>query len=74
MEKYKANPEALIPLLLKQESLKICVAGGPGPDMIAYISTWGYGLSYFVTKPIKLPRNWKNLLDKHKGWESPIVK
>ena len=74
IEKHKADPDAPVPLLLKPESLKICVAGGPGPDMIAYIGTWGYGPSQFVTKPIKLPANWNKLLRKYKGWESPTVK
>jgi hypothetical protein len=74
IEKHKADPDAPVPLLLKPESLKICVSGGPGPDMIAYIGTWGYGPSQFVTKPIKLPANWNKLLRKYKGWESPTVK
>ena len=74
MEKCKADPETLVPLLLKPESLKICVAGGPGPGVIAYMGTWGEGPSYFVTKAIKLPQNWKDLLEKHKGGESPIVR
>jgi hypothetical protein len=74
MERHKADPNALVPLLLKPESLKICVAGGPGPDMIAYIGTWGYGPSQFVTKPIELPGNWCNLLSKYKGWDSPTIK
>jgi hypothetical protein len=74
IEKHKADPDALVPILLKPESLKICVAGGPGPDMIAYIGTWGYGSSQFVTKPINLPGNWQSLLTKYKGWESPTVK
>jgi hypothetical protein len=42
--------------------------------MIAYIGTWGYGSSQFVTKPINLPGNWQSLLTKYKGWESPTVK
>ncbi len=74
IEKHQTNPDALVPLLLNPESLKICVTGGPGPDMIAYIGTWGYGPSYFVTKPIKLPANWNNLLNKYTGWGSPTIK
>jgi len=74
MEKCKADPETLVPLLLKPESLKICVAGGPGPGVIAYMGTWGEGPSYLVTKAIKLPQNWKDLLEKHKGGESPVVR
>jgi hypothetical protein len=74
LDKHKADPDAPVPILLGPESLKICVTGGPGPDMIAYISTWGYGPSHFITKPIKLPANWEDLLDKYKGWASPTVK
>jgi hypothetical protein len=73
IEKHKADPEAPVPILLNPESLKICVAGGPGPDMISYIGTWGYGPSYFVTKPIKLPGNWQSLLSKYSGWTSPTI-
>ena len=74
LDKHKADPDAPVPILLGPESLKICVTGGPGPDMIAYISTWGYGPSHFITKPIKLPSNWDDLLDKYKGWASPTIK
>jgi hypothetical protein len=55
-------------------SLKICVSGGPGPDMIAYMGTWGYGPSHFVTKPIHIPQNWQALLARYGGWESPTIK
>jgi hypothetical protein len=74
IDKHKENPDAPVPILLGPESLKICVTGGPGPDMIAYIGTWGYGPSHFITKPIKLPMNWKEILEKNKGWKSPLVK
>jgi hypothetical protein len=74
LEKCQADPETLVPLLLKPDSLKICAAGGPGPGVIAYMGTWGWGPSYFVTKAVKLPQNWGNLLEKHKGGESPIVR
>jgi len=74
IDKHMADPDAPVPILLNPESLKICVTGGPGPDMIAYIGTWGYGPSHFITKPIKLPPNWNELLEKNKGWESPTVK
>ena len=74
VEKHRKDPCAPVPLLLNPESLKICIAGGPGPDMIAYIGTWGYGPSHFVTKPINVPGNWKSLLAKYRGWESPTIK
>ena len=74
IEKCKEDPNALIPLLFKPESIKIVVAGGPGTPFFAYVSTWGFGSSHFVTKSIKLPKNWDNILDKYKGWETPIIK
>ena len=72
--KCKEDPKALVPLLLEPQSIKIVVAGAPVSSIAAYIGTWGYGPAYFVTKPIKLPPNWENLLEKYKGWETPIVK
>ncbi len=73
IQKHKADPEALVPILRSPEKLKIIVTGGPGPDMIAYIGTWGYGPSQFVTKAIDLPGNWNELLTKYGGWTSPTV-
>jgi hypothetical protein len=73
-DRCKAGPETLVPLLAKPENIKICVTGGAGPYGITYTSTFGYGPAHFVTKPIKLPHNWQNLLVKYRGWESPIVK
>ncbi|MFC1904826.1 hypothetical protein ACFLXT_03575 [Chloroflexota bacterium] len=74
IEKGKANPDALVPLFMKPESIKLIVAGAPGPAMIAYVDTWGFGPAHFMTRAIKLPRNWENLLEKHKGWESPTFR
>jgi hypothetical protein len=34
----------------------------------------GYGPSHFITKPIKIPSDWDELLEKYRGWESPTVK
>ncbi len=50
------------------------MAGAPGPAMMAYVSTWGWGLSGFVTRPVRLPRRWDALLEAERGWETPIVK
>jgi len=70
----KAGSDALIPLLAGPGSIRICVTGGAGPYGISYISTFGYGPAHFVTKPITLPKKWKNLLERYEGWESPTVK
>jgi hypothetical protein len=73
-KKCQSDPEALVPLLAGPENIKICVSGGAGPYGITYTSTFGYGAAHFVSKPIKLPENWGKLLEKHTGWESPLVK
>ena len=73
-EKHKSDPTAPVPVFFKPDDLKICVTGGPGPDMIAYIGTWGYGPCHFITKPVKLPKNWNNLLKKYSGWDKPYDK
>lgn len=70
----KSDPAAPVPLLRSPESLKVVVAGGPGPAMMAYVSTWGWGLSHFVTRAVRLPANWEAVLTKERGWETPIVK
>jgi hypothetical protein len=74
VEKCREDSEALVPLLLKPESVKIVVAGAPGPPYCVYIATWGFGPAHFITKAIRLPQIWENLLDKYKGWETPVVK
>ncbi|MDZ7261697.1 MAG: hypothetical protein ONB05_06295 [candidate division KSB1 bacterium] len=74
IEKCQAGPDVLVPLLAGPEHIKICVAGGAGPYGITYTSTFGYGPAHFVTKPIKLPKNWGSLLEKYRGWESPLVR
>ena len=72
--KCRSGPDALMPLLAGPENIKICVSGGAGPFGIAYTGTFGYGAAHFVTKPITLPTNWKEILWKNNGWESPLVK
>jgi hypothetical protein len=74
IEKCKSGPDTLIPLLAGPENIKICVSGGAGPFGITYTSTFGYGAAHFVTKPIRLPVNWTEILEKNRGWESPLVK
>jgi hypothetical protein len=73
-EMCKSGSDTLIPLLAGPGSIRICVTGGAGPYGISYISTFGYGPAHFVTKPIVLPGNWQDLLERNKGWESPTVK
>jgi hypothetical protein len=74
VERAKADPKAPIPLLPAPENLKMIVAGAHGPAMMAYVSTWGWGLSHFVTRPVRLPGHWETLLQREQGWETPLVR
>jgi hypothetical protein len=62
----------LVPVVPKPEDIKILVAGGKGPGCSFMIDRWGFGQSYFVSKEIKLPPNWKKLVKELQGWETPI--
>lgn len=64
--------DGLVPVVPKPEFIKILVAGGKGPGVGFMIDRWGFGQSYFITKEIKLPPNWKQLVKDLKGWETPI--
>jgi hypothetical protein len=74
IKKCQSGPDTLVPILAGPEHIKICVAGGAGPYGITYTSTFGYGAAHFVTKPVKLPSNWRKILKKYSGWESPLIK
>jgi hypothetical protein len=71
-QKYRENPQAPVPLLRAPENLKIIVAGADGPSQMCYVGTWLKAA--FVTKAVKLPGNWNKLLDKYKGWDTPIAR
>jgi hypothetical protein len=64
--------DAMVPVVPKTEDIKIMVAGGRGPGDGFVIDRWGFGNSHFVTKQIKLPPNWKDLVKDLNGWETPI--
>jgi len=64
--------DALVPVVPKPEDIKIIVAGGPGSGVSFMIDSWGFGNSHFVTKEIKVPKNWNSLLKDLGGWETPI--
>jgi len=72
MERCQGDPQAPVPLLRRPESLRVIVAGARVTALFVYVSTWGFGPAYFTTKPIKLPKNWKDVLEQNKGWETPI--
>ena len=73
VQSCREDPNTDVPLLARPESLKLVATGGSGPAMVAYISTWGAGPAYFVTKAIKPPKNWEALLEKYNGWNTPII-
>jgi hypothetical protein len=64
--------DGLVPVVPSPEDIKIIVSGGRGPGSGFFIDRYGFGNSRFVTKEIKLPPNWKELLEDLKGWETPI--
>lgn len=65
--------DALVPVVPKPEDIKIMVAGGKGGGVSFLIDRWGFGNSRYVTKEIKLPKNWDSLLKDLSGWETPIT-
>jgi len=65
--------DALVPVVPKPEDIKIMVAGGKGGGVSYLIDRWGFGNSRYVTKEIKVPKNWDALLADLKGWETPIT-
>jgi hypothetical protein len=64
--------DALVPVVPKPEDIKIVVSGGKGGGASFLIDRWGFGNSRYVTKEIKLPKNWKKLVKDLNGWETPI--
>jgi hypothetical protein len=64
---------ALVPVVPTPEDIKIMVAGGKGGGVSYIIDRWGFGNSRYLTKEIKLPKNWKSLLNDLQGWETPIT-
>ena len=64
--------DGLVPVVPKPEDIKIVVTGGRGAGTGFLIDRWGFGDSHFVTKEVKLPAKWKELLQDLSGWETPI--
>jgi len=64
--------DGLVPTVPKVEDIKVFVAGGRGPGCGFFIDRWGFGQSHFLTKEIKLPPNWNDLLKNLQGWETPV--
>jgi hypothetical protein len=64
--------DAMVPVVPKPEDIKVVVAGGRGPGVGFLVDRWGFGNSHFVTKEIKLPPNWADLVNEVKAWQTPI--
>jgi len=64
--------DGLVPVVPSPEYIKIIVSGGRGPGSGFIIDRYGFGNSRFVTKEIKIPPNWAELVKDLSGWETPI--
>ena len=64
--------DGLVPVVPNPKDIKIVVTGGRGSGTGFLIDRWGFGNSHFVTKEIKLPPNWKDLVKDLSGWETPM--
>ncbi len=64
--------DGMVPTIPKAEDVKVFVSGGRGPGCGWFIDRWGFGQSHFITKEIKLPPNWRDLLADLQGWETPV--
>ena len=64
--------EGLVPTVPRAEDIKVFVSGGRGPGCGFFIDRWGFGQSRFLTKEIKLPPNWAELVKDLSGWETPV--
>ena len=61
-----------VPVVPSAEHIKLFIGGGRGPGCSFMIDQWGFGNSHFTTKEVKLPPNWRELVNELKGWETPI--
>lgn len=74
LAKCRGSMENLVPVVPRPEDLKIIIGGGRTAGSAYFLDTWGFGKSFFTTKEIRLPKNWENLLEKYKGWNTPVKK
>jgi len=64
--------DGLVPTVPKAEDIKVFVSGGRGPGCGFFIDRWGFGQSHFLTREIKLPPNFNDLVKDLQGWETPV--
>lgn len=66
------NPEDPIRLIENPDNIMIIVAGGPG-NFLGLFEWAGFKEVEFITKKLKLPANWENLVAKYKGLKPTYV-
>jgi hypothetical protein len=59
-------------LVPEPKDIKLLVTGGRSLAMGIYVTNPGSAASHWVTKPIRLPKNWDGLLKNYGGWDTPI--
>ncbi|MDX9820382.1 MAG: hypothetical protein RBT20_00460 [Syntrophales bacterium] len=64
--------DGMVPVVPNPEDIKIVVSGGRGPGTGFLVDRWGFGNSHFVTKEIRLPSVWEDLVEGLNGWKTPI--
>ncbi len=69
----EAKDDELVPVVPSPEDFRIVVAGGTGGGASFAVDRWGFGNSKFVTKEIKLPAAWPQLVKDAEKWSTPIV-
>ena len=68
-----AKDDELVPVVPGPEDFRIVVAGGTGGGASFAVDHWGFGNSLFVTKEVKLPPQWPQLVTDLERWSTPIV-
>jgi hypothetical protein len=63
---FPLNPEDPVRMMPNSDHILIMVAGGVG-NFMGLLEGAYFGDMTFVTKKVKLPANWKELVDKYKG-------
>ena len=69
----EAKDDDMVPVVPTPEDFRIVVAGGTGGGASFAVDRWGFGNSKFVTKEVKLPSQWPQLVKDLEKWNTPIV-
>lgn len=65
-------PNGFVPIVPEPKDIKIVVAGGRSHQIGICVTNPGSAAAHWVTKPVRIPKNWNNLLGKYTGWDTPI--